>query len=240
MKGVILAGGNGMRLRPLTLVANKHLLPIYDKPMISYPLETLKKLSIYDIMIISGGEHIGVFAEYLGDGSDFGVHLTYKVQKGAGGIAQALGLAENFANRENIAVILGDNIFENSAIEIPRDYYTVENINNAILFAKEVKDPERFGVINFNADGTIDGIEEKPEKPKSNLAVMGLYIYPSNVFEIVKTLKPSKRGELEITDVNNAYVKDKKCQVQIFKGFWSDAGTFDSMLNSSNWIKNSK
>ena len=234
MKGIILAGGNGTRLRPLTYVTNKHLLPIYNKPMILYPLETLKALGISDILIVSGGEHIGTFAEYLGDGSTFDVKLTYRVQTDAGGIAQALHLGEDFSKDvSNIAVILGDNIFDNSSIIFPESYQR----NEAIIFGKEVIDPERFGVVWANEKGKVLGIEEKPKKPRSNVAVTGLYIYPSDVFDVIKTLKPSKRGELEITDVNNYYIKKNRCHITRLSGFWSDAGTFDSMLNSSIWIK---
>lgn len=231
MRGIILAGGEGTRLKPLTLVANKHLLPVYNKPMILYPLETLKSFSISDILIVSGGEHIGRFAEFLGDGSDYGVNLTYKVQRGAGGIAQALGLAEDFADDDRIMVILGDNIFEND--KIPRDDYPKEN---AVLFFKEVGDPGRFGVPVFKDSGELENIEEKPKVPKSKYAVTGLYSYPSTVFDIIKTLKPSGRGELEITDVNKHYIKVGKCSYEVLDGFWSDAGTFESLFRSSSWI----
>ncbi len=230
MKGIILAGGNGTRLNPLTLVSNKHLLPVYDKPMIFYPIETLKKLGVDDILIISGGEHIGRFMELLGDGSDFGVKFTYRVQKKAGGIAEALGLAEDFSNKESIAVILGDNIFENE--KLPNDTFPDDN---AVLLFASVEDPQRFGVPVIT-DRVIK-IEEKPKHPQSDYAVTGLYYYPNDVFEIIKTLKPSERGELEITDLNNFYINQNKCSYNIFKGFWSDAGTFKSLLKSSNWVK---
>ncbi len=233
-RGVILAGGEGKRLQPLTSVANKHLLPVYDKPMIFYPLETLKALGIRDILIVSGGEHIGTFAEFLGDGSGHGVNLTYKVQKQAGGIAHALGLAEDFFRSEkNITVILGDNIFENEKIKLPDNYKE----ETALLFGKEIADPGRFGVATLAADNSIVAIEEKPEVPKSKIAITGLYIYPADVFDIIKILKPSTRGELEITDVNNHYINQNRCQFCVFSGFWSDAGTFDSLSRSSLWAK---
>ena len=231
MKGVILCGGKGTRLSPLTDITNKHLLPIYNKPMILFPLETLKSLGVKDILIVTGGEYIGRFAEYLGDGSKFGVNLTYKVQKEANGIAGALGLAESFVGGDKVAVILGDNIFDNIIF-----FGSLED-NNACLYIKEVEDPERFGVVNLKEDRTIIEIEEKPKEPKSNLAVTGLYVYPPDVFDIIKTLKPSERGELEITDVNNYYIKEGRCKSATITGFWSDAGTFDSLLKSSNWIK---
>lgn len=233
MRGIVLAGGNGTRLRPLTQIANKHLLPIYNQPMIMYPLNTLKHLGISDILIVSGGENIGTFAEFLEDGHNFGVNLTYKVQIAAGGIAQALSLAEDFANGEDIAVILGDNIFEDALLELPKD----SEAGEAILFCKDVPDPERFGVANFGEDGKILSIEEKPKQPKSNWAVTGLYIYPPEVFNIIPFLKPSSRGELEITDVNNYFVQEGKCRAMLYGGSWNDAGTFDSMLKSSIWAK---
>lgn len=232
MKGVILAGGEGTRLRPLTLVANKHLLPIYNKPMVQFPIETLQALGINDILIVTGGDKVGKFADYLGDGSELGVNVTYKVQKEAGGIAHALALAKDFANGEYLAVILGDNVFDNSHVKLPfiKDGY-------ACIFVREVQDPERFGVVGYGKDGKINSITEKPSEPASNDAVVGLYIYPPDVFDVVKTLKPSARGELEITDVNRHYLKKNILEVQKFEGFWSDAGTFDSLLKSANWVK---
>lgn len=235
MKGVILAGGEGTRLRPLTLVANKHLLPIYNKPMIQYPIETLKALGITDILIVTGGDKVGKFADYLGDGSKLGIKVTYKVQMEAGGIAHALALAEDFVGGEDVAVILGDNIFDNSHIEFNGE----ESADGgwAYIYVKEVKDPERFGVVGYDENGDVDCIIEKPNNPESSDAVVGLYVYPSDVFDVIKTLKPSARGELEITDVNSFYLDKNRLQVQKFKGFWSDAGTFDSLLKSSNWAK---
>lgn len=221
-KGVILAGGNGTRLRPLTYVVNKHLLPIYDKPMILYPIETLKGMGITEILLVTGGEHLGSFADFLGDGSNYGVTLTYKVQHVAGGIADALKLAEDFVG-EQFAVILGDNIFESPVMPPPKD--------TCGLVIKEVEDPQRFGVFSGRH------IEEKPEVPKSNYAVTGLYFYTSAVFDFIRTLKPSARGELEITAVNNWCLENLSTAIVSYKGFWSDAGTFDSILASSNWAK---
>lgn len=215
-----MAGGNGTRLRPLTYVANKHLLPIYNKPMILYPLETLKLLGITDVLLVTGGENVGTFAEFLGDGSKYGVRITYKVQSEAGGIAQALSLAEDFVDGQ-FAVILGDNIFE-GVPPLPE---------GCAVVLKEVEDPQRFGVFH---EGKI---EEKPKEPKSNLAVTGLYFYTPEIFDFIKTLKPSARGEMEITDVNNFCLENLDMRYTIHKGFWSDAGTFDSLLNSAQWAK---
>ncbi|WP_067052356.1 sugar phosphate nucleotidyltransferase [Methanofollis ethanolicus] len=231
MKGVILAGGTGSRLYPLTKVTNKHLLPVYDKPMICYPLQTLMDAGIDDILIVSGRGHVGHFLELLGSGSDMGVRLSYEIQEGAGGIAQALGLAKRWSNGDDLAVILGDNIFEDSV----RD--AVESFEGgARVFLKEVLDAHRFGVAEVAGDRIVS-IEEKPEKPKSNLAVTGLYLYDHRVFDVIKTLKPSGRGELEITDVNNAYIGQGEMGFSVLRGFWSDAGTFDSLLRASQMVK---
>jgi len=226
MKGVILAGGTGSRMYPLTKVTNKHLLPVYDKPMIYYPLQTLVNAGIKEIMIVSGRGHAGHFLELLGSGMEFGVQLTYEIQEKAGGIAEALGLAESWVDDDPVAVILGDNIFEDS---ISSDVSSFRK--GAKIFIKEVPDAHRFGVAEINGDHVVS-IEEKPEKPKSRYAVTGLYLYDSDVFSVIRTLKPSGRGELEITDVNNAYIKRGKMQFSILKGFWSDAGTFDSLLRA--------
>lgn len=229
LKGVILAGGTGSRLYPLTKVTNKHLLPIYNKPMILYPLETLKSLEISDICIVSGGEHITDFMRFLGSGSEFGVKLTYKVQDGPKGIAHALLQAEDFFDKgERVIAVLGDNIFEK--IKLPEEIF---NDENAYVFLKEVDDPERFGVAKFDENKNIISIEEKPKTTPSKLAVTGLYIYPSDVFEFIKTLKPSQRGELEITDVNNWYLRQGKLKFVSIGGFWSDAGTFESLLKAT-------
>jgi dTDP-4-dehydrorhamnose reductase/glucose-1-phosphate thymidylyltransferase short form len=233
MKGIILAGGTGSRLYPLTKVTNKHLLPVYDKPMIYYPLQTLVAAGIKDIMIVSGRGHVGHFLELLGSGKEFGVRLTYEIQEGAGGIAEALGLAESWAGTDNVAVILGDNIFQD---DIRKDVESFEG--GAKIFLKEVPDAHRFGVAEVKGNRVL-GIEEKPKKPKSNLAVTGLYLYDAGVFEVIKTLKPSGRGELEITDVNNAYIRRGAMEFSVLKGFWSDAGTFESLFKASMLVRSS-
>lgn len=232
LKGVILAGGTGSRLYPLTKVTNKHLLPVYNKPMILYPLETLKSLGISDVCIVSGGEHIADFIRFLGSGSEFGVKLTYKVQDGPKGIAHALLQAEEFVRKdEKVAVILGDNIFEK--VEVPSNVFLD---NNAYIYLKEVEDPERFGVAKLDKNKNIIEILEKPKESPSKFAVTGLYIYQNDVFDFIKTLKPSQRGELEITDVNNWYLKRDKLKAIFLNGFWSDAGTFKSLLKAALFI----
>ena len=243
MKGVILAGGTGSRLRPLTYISNKHLLGIYDKPMIEYPLDTLVSAGIEDILIVSGREHAGHFLNYLGSGKDRGLNFMYKVQEGAGGIAEALSLAKDFVGDEKFAVILGDNIYrENYKKTFER--FELSDRASAVLFVKSVKDPERFGVLNLkkrNDLNSVISIIEKPKKAPSRYAVTGLYLYDSFAFEIIDSLVPSARGELEITDLNNYYIKQNgQVIIQEVKGFWSDAGTFDSMLLASNYIKNEK
>lgn len=231
MKGVILAGGKGTRLEPCTRITNKHLLPVYNKPMICYPLQTLIEAGIKEILIISGPEHMGHFFHLLGSGEKFGVKLTYKVQDKVGGIAHALGLAEKFAAGDNIIVVLGDNIFENNFKD------TVSNFENgALVFLKNVENPKEFGVAEID-EGKVLSIEEKPLTSKSNYAVTGIYIYDNKVFEIIKNLKPSSRGELEITDVNNAYIQKRNMRSIKLNDFWSDVGTFDSLLRTSNFIK---
>jgi glucose-1-phosphate thymidylyltransferase len=239
MKGVILAGGLGTRLLPLTRVTNKHLLPVYKKPMIYYPLETLVNAGIKDIMIVTGGESPGDFLKLLGSGKEFGlkeIHFAY--QEGAGGIAHALSLAEDFADGQKIVVILGDNIIEDNIKKYVEDFEKQEfKVNNKVvggakIFLKEVPDPERFGVPEFK-DGKIVKIEEKPKFPKSKYAVVGLYMYDHQVFDVIRTLKPSARGELEITDVNNFYLNQGTLTYEILSGFWTDAGTFDSLLKAT-------
>jgi len=227
MKGIILAGGTGSRLYPLTKVTNKHLLPVYDKPMIYYPLEMLVDAGIQEIMIISGRGHAGHFLELLGSGAEMGVGIAYEIQEEAGGIAQALGLARNWTGKDDIVVILGDNIFED---RIGREVDEFDS--GARIFLKEVPDPQRFGVASVEGNRVVE-IEEKPKEPKSNLAVTGLYMYDSRVFEIIKNLKPSHRGELEITDVNNAYIRMNEMRYSMLEGFWSDAGTFESLMRAS-------
>lgn len=228
MKGVILAGGEGKRLRPLTLVTNKHLLPVFDRPMILHPLETLKNLGIDEICLVTGGEDVGDFMKFLGSGTNFGVRLTYKIQDGPLGIANAMLQSEKFFEKEKVFAILGDNIFEK--VEVPEDAIKDDN---AYVFIKEVKNPQRFGVPVFDENQNITAIEEKPENPKSNYAVVGLYIYPPDVFEFIKNLKPSSRGEMEITDVNNWYIQQKRLKFIKLDGFWSDAGTFESLLRAT-------
>ena len=232
MKGVILAGGNGTRLHPLTLVTNKHLLPVYKKPMIYWPLETLIQCGIKNILIVSGRGHAGHFVNLLGSGKKFGVNLSYEVQENAGGIAHALAIAEDFADNGKIAVILGDNIFMDSK-DIRNGVRGFKNQKKgAKIFLKSVSDANRFGVAEVR-NRKVVRIEEKPNKPKSDLAVTGIYLYDNRVFEIIKKIKPSKRGELEITDVNNQYIKKNQMSYQLLNSEWTDAGTFDSLLRAN-------
>jgi len=231
MKGIILAGGKGTRLNPCTLVTNKHLIPVYDKPMVYYPLSKLVKAGLTDILIVSGPDHSGHFAEVLGDGSAFGCKLTYAVQREAGGIAQALGLAEDFADGQSVAVILGDNIFS--------DEFTTEiqNFNSgAQIFTKSVSDPERFGVAVCDGDHVTE-IIEKPKCFVSDLAVTGMYLYDATVFAKIKTLTPSARGEFEITDVNNMYIESGQMRAKSLTGYWTDAGTFQSLFRASSLVQ---
>lgn len=231
MKGVVLAGGLGSRLLPLTKVTNKHLLPVYNKPMIYYPIETLVDAGIREILIVTGGNSAGDFLRLLGNGKQFGLnHLNYTYQEGEGGIADALRLAEYFCDKQPIAVILGDNIIEGS-IRRAVDAFKLQDSGSKILL-KEVDDPERFGVAEIR-DGKIIGIEEKPAKPKTRFAVTGIYLYDSTVFEIIKTLKPSGRGELEITDVNNDYIRKGRMTFEMLDGWWTDAGTFESLFRAN-------
>jgi glucose-1-phosphate thymidylyltransferase len=227
MKGVILAGGTGSRLYPLTKVTNKHLLPVWDQPMIYYPIRKLIEAGITEILIVTGVEHMGDIVNLLGSGREFKCKFTYKVQDEAGGIAQALGLAEHFAGGDKVVVILGDNIFEDS-IKTAVQAFTKHTSAAAQIFLKKVSDPHRFGVVEFR-DGQIVGIEEKPKKPKSDFAVTGIYMYAASVFGLIKKLKPSRRGELEISDVNQAYIKQGKMSWSVLKGWWTDAGTFTSL-----------
>ncbi len=231
--GVILAGGTGSRLRPLTKVTNKHLLPVGQKPMIFYPIEKLTGAGIEQILIVTGLEYMGDVVSLLGSGKDFGCHFTYKVQDEAGGIAQALALAENFARNRAMAVILGDNIFQVNLKEYADKF--VAQKNGARVLLKEVASPNRFGVAEV-LDGMVVGIEEKPKKPKSNFAVTGIYFYDNTVFDIIGTLKPSGRGELEITDVNNAYIAKSQLTYDIIDGWWTDAGTFESLKRANELV----
>ncbi|MFZ3064828.1 MAG: sugar phosphate nucleotidyltransferase [Nitrospirota bacterium] len=231
MKGIILAGGLGTRLFPLTKITNKHLLPIYNKPMIFYPIQTLINAGIKDILIVTGGNNAGDFLRLIGNGKEFGLqHVNYTYQEGEGGIAQALDLAEFFADKDKIVVVLGDNIIEKN-IKKQVEAFSKQEKGAKILLQK-VKDPQRFGVPVFNGDKIIK-IEEKPREPKSDYAVTGIYMYDSRVFDIIKTLKPSNRGELEITDVNNDYIQKSEMTYDVLEGWWTDAGTFESLLSAS-------
>ena len=236
MKGIVLAGGTGSRLFPLTKVTNKHLLPVGNKPMIYYPIEKLVACGIKEILIVTGVEHMGDVVGLLGSGKDFNCRFTYRVQDEAGGIAQALGLAEHFVHGDSCAVILGDNIFSD---DISAEAKAFEKQGKgARILLKEVEDPQRFGVAELNGDRVV-GIEEKPKNPKTNKAVTGIYFYDSTVFEMIKTLKPSGRGELEITDVNNHYIRQGTLTYGVFKGWWSDAGTFDSLARVNRLVDES-
>lgn len=234
MKGIVLAGGTGSRLFPLTKITNKHLLPIYDKPMVFYPIQTLVDAGIRDIMIVTGGRNAGDFLRLLGNGKGFGLaHLNYAYQEGEGGIAEALGVAEHFADGNRICVILGDNIIEGSIGHAVEDFRKQER--GARILLKEVSDAERFGVAEIEGDRII-GIEEKPQRPKSDYAVTGIYMYDGTVFEKIRMLVPSARGELEITDVNNAYIREGAMSFSYLDGWWTDAGTFDSLLRAGNLV----
>ncbi len=234
MKGVILAGGLGTRLYPLTKVTNKHLLPVYDKPMIFYPIQTLINAGITEIMIVTGGNNAGDFLRLIGNGKEFGLgHINYTYQEGEGGIAEALGLAEYWAGGDRICVILGDNIIEKNIVKAVNSY--LEQKSGAKILLKEVPDPERFGVPVIEGDRIVK-IEEKPKEPKSPYAVTGIYMYDSRVFDIIKTLKPSNRGELEITDVNNAYIEMGELTWDVLDGWWTDAGTFESLRRATNLV----
>jgi glucose-1-phosphate thymidylyltransferase len=234
MKGIILAGGSGTRLFPLTKVTNKHLLPIGRVPMIYHPIRKLLEAGITEILIVTGVDHMGHVVGLLGSGRDFNCEFTYRVQDEAGGIAQALGLAKQFASGHRMVVILGDNIFADPLTEYVKNF-AVQKAGARIIL-KEVVDPERFGVAELQGDRVI-GIEEKPPKPKSNLAVTGVYMYDSQVFEIIRTLKPSGRGEMEITDVNNAYIRRGDLAYDIFRGWWTDAGTFESWHLANEMVR---
>jgi len=235
MKGVVLAGGSGSRLSPLTRVTNKHLLPIYDKPMVYYPLQTLVEAGIKDILIVTGGNNAGDFLRLLRNGKDFGLkQLSFAYQEGEGGIADALRLAEPFAAGEKICVILGDNILENSVREAKEKFEQQQN--GALILLKEVLDPERFGVPVFEGKRIVR-IEEKPRVPGSRHAVVGVYFYDGTVFERVRTLKPSGRGEFEITDVNNSYLYEGKLSYDTIEGGWTDAGTFESLWRATKMVR---
>jgi len=234
MKGIILAGGLGTRLNPLTKITNKHLLPVFDKPMIYYPIQALINAGIDDILIVTGGNHAGDFLKLLGNGKEFGLkHINYTYQEGEGGIAEALRLAEHFADNKKICVILGDNIIEKNIRSQVNAFKKQKK--GAMILLKEVPDPSRFGVPELVEDKVIN-IEEKPKVPKSKFAVTGIYMYDNTVFDIIKEQKPSGRGELEITDVNNAYIKRGEMRWEILDGWWTDAGTFESLRKATNLV----
>jgi glucose-1-phosphate thymidylyltransferase len=235
MKGVVLAGGLGTRLYPLTKITNKHLLPVFDKPMIYYPIQCLVNAGIRDILIVTGGNSAGDFLQLLGNGADFGLQrLNYAYQQGEGGIADALKLAEHFADGEPICVVLGDNIIEGNIKKAVDDFKGQGG--GAKIMLKEVHDPERFGVATLK-DGKVQKIVEKPKQPETNLAVIGIYMFDEKVFEICRTLKPSARGELEITDVNNEYIRRGNMTAQVLNGWWTDAGTFESLYRAATLIR---
>jgi len=234
MKGVILAGGLGTRLFPLTKITNKHLLPVFDQPMIYYPIQTLVNAGIDDIMIVTGGRKSGDFLSLLGNGKDFGLkHLNYTYQEGEGGIAEALGLCAHWAGNEKVCVILGDNLIEKNIKRGVEEFRAQDK--GAKIFLKEVHDPERFGVAYLDGDKVAE-IVEKPKEPKTNLAVIGVYMYDARVFDIIKTLEPSDRGELEITDVNNWFIRDGSMSYEVLDGWWTDAGTFESLHSASKLV----
>lgn len=227
MKGIILSGGSATRLRPCTKVTSKQLLPVYNRPMIYYPLNTLIKAGIKDILIIVAPEQAGHYLNLLGSGKDFGVKFTYEIQDKPEGLAQAFIIGKKFIDDDNVCMILGDNIFEDDFSDDIKNFST-----GAKIFAKEVKDPQRFGVVEFDKNNKAISIEEKPENPKSNYCVTGLYVYDNRVIDIAKNLKPSSRGELEITDINRHYLLEGDLSVAMVKGSWLDAGTFDSLLEA--------
>lgn len=231
MKGIVLAGGLGTRLSPLTKITNKHLLPVYNRPMIYFPIQILVDAGIKDILIVTGGNNAGDFLRLLGNGREFGLkHLNYTYQEGEGGIAEALGLAEYFAEEEKIVVILGDNLIQHGITKSVETFRCQKR--GARILLKEVPEPQRFGVAEIRGDRIV-GIEEKPKVPKSKFAVTGIYMYDEQVFDIIKTLKPSDRGELEITDVNNAYIAQGTMTFEILDGWWTDAGTFESLYHAT-------
>ncbi len=236
MKGVVLAGGLGTRLYPLTKITNKHLLPVYDQPMIYYPIQTLTRAGITDIMVVTGGNHAGDFLQLLGNGSEFGLNgLRYAYQEGEGGIAAALALAKPFIGSDRFCAILGDNILMDD-LSAPVRRFAASDLG-AFLFLKEVDDARRFGVATIDASGCLTGIEEKPAAPKSRFAVTGVYLYEPAAFDIINTLQPSARGELEITDVSNHFIRTGRCGYQMLSGWWTDAGTVESLHRSHELVR---
>jgi glucose-1-phosphate thymidylyltransferase len=230
MKGIVLAGGHATRLRPLTKITSKQLLPVYNKPMVYYPIETLIKMGIKDILIIVAPEYSGHYLNLLGSGRDFGVDFSYEIQDEPRGLAEAFIIGESFIGNDNVTMVLGDNIFDQ---DFSKEISTFKS--GAMIYAKKVEDPQRFGVVEFDADMKAINIEEKPKVPKSDYAVVGLYTYDNRVVQYAKNLKPSARGEIEITDLNNIYLKNGEMKVNIFGGMWEDAGTFDSLVRV-NWM----
>ncbi len=238
MKGIVLAGGLGTRMLPLTRITNKHLLPVFDQPMVYYPIRKLVQAGIRDIMIVTGGNSAGDFLRLLRNGKDFGLErLHYVYQEGEGGIAEALALAEGFAEGDKIVVILGDNIFEDDITPFVKSF--AAQPEGAKILLKAVDDPHRFGVAELSGDHVV-GIEEKPARPRTNLAVTGIYMYDARVFDITRTCEPSARGELEITDVNNAYIKRGTMTFDVLKGWWTDAGTFESLCRATTLVRAGK
>jgi glucose-1-phosphate thymidylyltransferase len=236
MKGIILAGGNATRLRPLTKITSKQLLPVYNKPMIYYPINTLVSSGIKDILIIIAPTYSGHFLNLLGSGKEFEANFSYAIQEEPKGLADAFIVGEDFIDNDSVTMILGDNIFDNNGFS--REIRSFDS--GAMVFAKKVKDPERYGVVEFDKRGKVLSIMEKPEEPKSDFAVVGLYTYDSRVVEYAKNLTPSERGEIEITDLNNIYLKKGELKVNLFDGLWADAGTFESLLEVSNYMANKK
>ncbi|OGM25628.1 spore coat protein [Candidatus Woesebacteria bacterium RIFCSPLOWO2_01_FULL_39_61] len=234
MKGIILAGGSATRLRPLTKITSKQLLPVYDQPMIYYPIQTLVSSGITDILIIISPQYSGQFLNLLGSGKEFGARFSYAIQEEPKGLADAFIVGEDFIDNDNVTMILGDNIFDNHGFAKEIKSFK----SGAMVFAKKVTDPERFGVVEFDEEGKVLSIVEKPKESKSDYAVVGLYTYDSRVIKYAKSLKPSARGEIEITDLNNLFLKKGELKVNLFEGLWADAGTFDSLLEVSNYMAN--
>jgi len=233
MRGIILAGGAGTRLSPLTKVTSKQLLPIYNKPMIYFPLETLIKAGIREVLVIVAPDHAGDFVKLLGSGKDFDCKISYEVQDKPNGLPEAFLIGENFIDNEDVALILGDNLFEDDFVEVVKKFKT-----GALVFASKVPDPERFGVVEFDQNNKVISIVEKPKEPKSEYAITGLYVYDHTVMQKAKSLKPSARGELEITDLNNAYLQEGSLEVAFVKGKWLDTGTFEALFQATEFVRN--